>query len=132
MIKSYDPLVNQNFPVSRNANLTTHLHIFKQPFYLKNLKRKIEGIYAMSKGDFCKVTVLKKIIKPPLLHIPEVAENSKMLILFFPLILVLNNPFLRVGRPWSLSADIVIHRAATGSPMPEHNLSEFHFMDNLT
>lgn len=77
----------------------------------------------MSKEDFFKVSVLKKIIKPPLLHIPEVAENSKMLILFFLLFLVLNNPFLRAVRPWALSLDIVISTAATGSPVPEHNLS---------
>lgn len=52
-----------------------------------------------------------------------VAENSKMAILFFPLILVLNDPFLRAGSPWSLSLDAAISTAATGSPVPEHNLS---------
>lgn len=77
----------------------------------------------MSKGHFWKVSVLKKIIKPPLLRVPKVAENSKMLILFFPLILVLNNPFQRAGRPWFLNLDTVISTAATGSPVPEHNLS---------
>lgn len=102
-----------------------HIYIFVSilSISLKNLKRKIEGVYARSERDFCKVSVLKKIIKPPLLHIPEVAENSKMAILFFPLILVLNDPFLRAGSPWSLSLDAAISTAATGSPVPEHNLS---------
>lgn len=54
---------------------------------------------------------------PPLLDILEVAENSKMMVLFFPLILMPNHPFLRAESLWSMSLDTVISTGATDSPV---------------
>jgi len=62
--------------------------------------------------------VLRKLVKSPLLDMLEVAENSKMIILFFTLILVPNHPFLRAESLWSLSLDTVISTPATDSPVP--------------
>lgn len=84
---------------------------------LKKLKKKIKRDDLKLKQDLCKVCVLRKLIKPPLLDILEVAENSKMIILFLPLISVPNHPFLRAESLWSLSLDTVISAAATDSPV---------------
>lgn len=85
--------MNQKLHVPGTVNQTTYL---QASFFIKRSEEKNEGVYAVSKGDFCKVSVLKKIIKPPILRISEVAENSKMLILFFPLILCLITHFLEL------------------------------------
>lgn len=46
-----------------------------------------------------------KLVKPLLLDILDIAENSKMIILVLSLILVPNHPFLRAESLWSLSLD---------------------------
>lgn len=57
------------------------------------------------KQYLCKVCVLRKLVKPLLLDILDIAENSKMIILVLSLILVPNHPFLRAESLWSLSLD---------------------------